>query len=98
MDDGLDHRRDGEPPTPQLPRNERDRPHAHADAEDGKVLEHRPGRQIGDLLPMPPGVRACTCAGAATPTLQIRFLEKSAGRSATVFAERFKVVRKIESQ
>ena len=98
MDDRLDNGREGKPPTPQFTWNERDSPHARADAEDGEVLEDRTGREIGDLLPMPPGMRACTCGGTAPHTLQIRFLHERAGRSATVFAELREVVRKIESQ
>lgn len=98
MDENLDHGRDGEPPTPQLARHERDSLHARADAKDREVLEDRPGRQIGHLLPMPPTMRACARAQTTPRTPQVRLSKKSVGRSATVFAERLEVGRKIESQ
>jgi hypothetical protein len=98
MDHRLDNGGDAEPPPPQLPRHERDRPLTQEDTEDGNVLEDRTRRQIGDLLPIPPTVRARARARTTSSTLQIRVLYESAGCGATVFIELLKVVTKIERQ
>jgi hypothetical protein len=98
MDDHLDNGGDAEPPPPQFTRRQRDRPHAQADTKDGDVLENLTRRQIGDLLPVPPAVRARARARIAPRTPHLRLVYEGADYGATVFTELLEVVRKIESQ
>jgi hypothetical protein len=72
-DDGLEYRADGETPAPKLAGNERGRLlAAEDDPNNGQVLEHLAGVQIGDVLAEANGMTTRAPAIPAPRTLQAR--------------------------
>lgn len=76
-DNGLDDGPDGETPAPELAGNERGRlPAAENDPDNGQVLEHLTGRQVGDAFARADGMTTSAPAIAAPLTPQTRSLDR----------------------
>ena len=83
---------------PQLRRDERARrPAAEAHAQDRDPFEDLPRGQIGDPLPLPPGVRPRACWRAAPRTLDAGILDEGV-EIGLLPIDNGEVVTKLESQ